>query len=141
MPKLALQGRVGDGAEHRSLRVGEDYRKSGAGNLLVQAFHLGARDRQKLAQALLQFLDGLGIEYVVSARGRGFDSVFPQAPMPGPGDQGLDAGGLKPAFDHLDDVGRMARHQSFLLQALPLELSVIRGSHTAHPTPRMGSLL
>ena len=120
VPEFALQGGVGDGAQYRSLGVGQNDRKAGAGDLLVQTFHLGARDGQQFTQALLQLLHGLGIEDVALTGRRRLDAVLPQTPIPRSGHQRLDADGLKSALDHVNDVRRVARQQPFLFQALPL---------------------
>ena len=80
--KFALQRRVGDHAEHRALIVGQNHRKAGARDLLVQAFHLRPGDRQELAHAQLQILERLRAEHAALARCGRLDAVLPQAAMP-----------------------------------------------------------
>src|ERR1700733_5266641 len=117
--ELALQRRVGDGAQHSPLRIGEDHRKARAGDLLVQALHLGACDGQELAQALLQLFHGLRIEHADLARSGRLDTVLPQAPVPRLGYQRLDSRGLQTTLDDLNNSRSMARHQTFVSQGSP----------------------
>ena len=63
--ELTLQRRVGDGAQHRALRIGENDRKAGTGDLLIQTLHLGACDGKQLAQALLELFHGLRVEHAI----------------------------------------------------------------------------
>jgi hypothetical protein len=53
MAEFALQGGIGDGAQHGPLRVGQDHGKTRTRYLLVETLHLGTRDRQQLTQTLL----------------------------------------------------------------------------------------
>ena len=69
LAEFALQGRIGDRAHHRALRVGQNHGEARAGDLLVQAFHFGARHAQQFAHALLRFADRLRIEHRILARG------------------------------------------------------------------------
>src|SRR5258708_2673110 len=109
LTELALQGGVGDGRQHDTLRIGQDDRESRSGDLFVETLHLRARDREQLSHPLLQFLEGLGIEHGILARGRGFDAVFPKTPIPGARDVRLDSGGLESVLDDMKNARRVTR--------------------------------
>src|SRR4029079_8732796 len=68
--ELALERRIGDRAEDRRVRISQDDRIAGTGDLVVQAFHLGAGDTEKLAELLLALAQLARLEH-----GRGTRAV------------------------------------------------------------------
>ena len=106
MAEFALQGRIGDRREDRRVGIGEDHRITRSRDLVVQAFHLGARNAEQLAELLLTLAQLIGFEYGGGARAVRFHAVFGQTPIPG---FGHVRGNRRPLLtaDRADDAGRV----------------------------------
>src|SRR4029077_10964012 len=81
--ELALERRIGDRRQDRRVGIGEDDRVAGAGDLVIQAFHLRAGYAEQLAELLLAFAQLVRFEHGRGARSVRLHAVFGQAPVPG----------------------------------------------------------
>ena len=104
--EFALECRIGDRRKDRRVGIGKDHRVAGARDLVVQTFHLGARDAEQFAELLLALAQLIGFEHGRGARAVRFHAVFGKATVPGFGHVRGDRRPLLTAY-RADDAGRV----------------------------------
>ncbi len=104
--EFALERRIGDRRKNRRVGVGQDDRVTRSRDLVVQTFHLRARNAEQLAELLLALAQLIRFEYCGGARAVRLHAVFGQAPIPG---FGYVRGDRRPLLtaNRADDAGRV----------------------------------